>query len=318
MAQRPAFHLEAAVDVRAELIGQDVGALTGNEKYSGISVQSTLPPAPVAGASIAVLTTVSTLQAIQSQIENCLNAGYHVVTTCEELSYPWQRDAQASAAIDELARAKGLGVLGTGVNPGFMMDFLPQALTAICQRVDHIIVERFQDASTRRVPFQKKVGVGLTPTQFQAKKDDGSLKHVGLEESMHLIASQLGWKLDRTEDIIEPVLAETEYENGEVKIPAGDALGVMQTGRGFRDGKEVITLLFKAAAGLENPRDKIIIEGDPSFESVIPGGINGDNATCSILLNACRAISNARPGLRTMAEVAGISWFDRAGEKPAP
>lgn len=193
-----------------------------------------------------------------------------------------------------------------------MMDFLPQTLTAISHRVDNITIERFQDASLRRLPFQKKVGVGLPLEVFRRRVADGSLRHVGLEESMHFIAAQFGWKLERTEDDIQPVIAGREYSRGGAAVRQGEVLGVMQTGRGYRKGEEVLTLLFKAAAGLENPRDKIVVTGEPSFTSEIAGGIGGDVATCSILLNACRAIRNAQPGLRTMAEVPGISWFEKS------
>lgn len=311
MAERPVFSLIGAVDIRPDLLEQDIAHLTGKSQISGITVNNSLPKSEIPGQAVAILTTVSTIPRIEGQIKDCLNAGYHVVTTCEELAYPWRQTVNISKSIDALAREKNLAVLGTGINPGFMMDFLPQALTAISNRVDKITIERFQDASLRRVPFQKKVGVGLSPEAFEQRVVDGSLRHVGLEESIHFIAHQMGWKLDRTEDSIAPIVAEQTYQNDEITIAKGDCLGVSQTGRGYRDGTEVVTLLFKAAAGLQNPHDKISITGDPSFESVIPGGIGGDDATCSILLNACRAIRHANPGLRTMAEVPGISWFDR-------
>jgi 4-hydroxy-tetrahydrodipicolinate reductase len=309
IAQRPVFRLEHAVDVNPALVGQDVGELTGCSALSGIRVQNELPPAPQPGQSVAILTTVSTLRAVAPQIEKCLNAGYHVVTSCEELSHPWQRDEKISAAIDALAKERGLAVLGTGVNPGFVMDFLPLSLTGICHQVDHILVERFQDAFIRRVPFQKKIGVGLSPTEFQQRIDDGSLRHVGLEESMRMIAAQLGWKLDRVEDNIEPIIAQHRITSGYTTVEAGQAAGVKQTGRGFAGETEVLTLLFQAAVGLEAPHDRIVVSGQPGFESKIAGGINGDLATCSVLLNASRAIRDAKPGLRTMNEVPGISWF---------
>jgi 4-hydroxy-tetrahydrodipicolinate reductase len=311
MAERPVFSLTGAVDINPDLFGQDVAHLTGKSQFSGIAVNDSLPNSEIPGQAVAILTTVSAITRIERQIKECLHAGYHVVTTCEELAYPWRQNVSISKTIDDLAREKNLAVLGTGINPGFMMDFLPQVLTAISSRVDKITIERFQDASLRRIPFQKKVGTGLSPEAFKQRVVDGSLRHVGLEESLHFIAQQLGWKLDRTEDSVVPIVAKHTYQHEDVIIAKGDCLGVSQTGRGYRDGKEVLTLLFKAAAGLTNPHDKISITGDPTFESIIPGGIGGDDATCSILLNACRAIRRANPGLRTMAEVPGISWFDR-------
>lgn len=310
MAERPVFSLTGAVDVNPALVGKDVADLSGNEVFRGTTVTDALPPIAQPGRAVAILTTVSTVAQIQPQIEACLNAGYHMVTTCEELTFPWHIHPERSACIDKLAREKGLSILAAGVNPGFMMDFLPQALTAISHRVDKIAIERFQDATPRRLPFRQKVGVGLSQEAFKKRVADGSLRHVGLEESMYLIAAQFGWKLERTEEFIEPVIAQQDYCQGDVSVHQGDVSGVMQTGRAYRGDEEVLTLLFKAAVGLENPHDKIVIAGDPSFESVIAGGIGGDVATCSIVLNACRAIIVARPGLRTMTEVPGISWYE--------
>jgi len=314
MAERKtAFQLCAAVDINPEIKGKSVSDLTGRAEYSGVVVSGDIPSAASCRDSpdpVAILTTVSTLAAISPQITACLNAGYHVVSTCEELAFPSHQNLKLSHAIDETAKQNGRAVLGTGVNPGFMMDFLPQALTAVSHRVDRVVVERFQDASLRRLPFQKKVGGGLSVEEFAKRKKDGSLRHVGLEESMHLIAAQFGWELERTEDMIEPVVAQDDFQNSQTVIPAGHCLGVSQTGRGYRMGREVITLHFKASLGLPNPFDRIVIEGEPRIESVILGGISGDIATCSIALNACRTIRKLSPGLKTMGEIPAISWFE--------
>ena len=151
-----------------------------------------------------ILTTVSDLERITPQIIDLVNLGVPVVSTCEELSYPWETSAELSSQIDEAAKANNVAVVGTGVNPGFLMDALPTFLTSICQQVDSITVKRFQDASFRRGPFQKKIGAGLSLDEFEQRKQEGTLRHVGLNESMRFIGHSMGWKIDRTEDIIFP------------------------------------------------------------------------------------------------------------------
>ena len=305
---RTGFSLVGAVDKAPHLVGKDLGEIMGVSRAKGIKVQADLRSAVEATKpDVCIVMTVSDLKRIESQLEQALLGGTHVVSTCEELSFPWKRDAGFSERIDQLARKQGKVVLGTGVNPGFLMDFLPQALTAVCHKVDSVLVERFQDASSRRLPFQQKIGAGLTPEEFATKQREGTLRHVGLEESMHLIAAKLGWELDRTEDNLEPIIAQQDWVGADRTIPAGNALGVLQRGHGYRDGNEVITLHFHAAVGTENPRDRIVITGEPRIDSTIAGGVQGDVATCSIVLNSCAAVLHASPGLRHMGDIPSVS-----------
>jgi 4-hydroxy-tetrahydrodipicolinate reductase len=257
-----------------------------------------------------VLTTTSSLEKARPQILEILSYGLPIVSTCEELSYPWDTSPQLSREIDRAAKEHGVAVLGTGVNPGFLMDLLPIVLTGICQQVKAVTVERIQNAQFRRIPFQRKIGAGLTVEQFQQKVKEGTLRHVGLTESMEMIASRMGWKLDRSEDIIEPVIATRRVEAGELAIEPGMALGVSQMGHGYMQGKEVVTLIFRATIGEPEPRDRVRIEGVPVVESVVPGGINGDVATCAITVNAIPVVMRARPGLRTMADIEPITFFE--------
>ncbi len=299
----------AAVDKAPGLIGKDLGDLCQTGPC-GITIRENVAEA-VANAKpdVAVLTTVSDMPRIAPQIEEIAALGIPVVSTCEELSYPWDTSPELSARINAAAKANNVAVLGTGVNPGFLMDFLPLSLTAISQDVKKIKVSRMQNAEFRRIPFQKKIGAGLTLEQFEQKKLDGSLRHVGLTESMQMIAARMGWKLDKTEDIIEPVVAESDIVTSTMTVKAGDAAGVFQTGRGLMNGEEVITLLFKAWVGEPDPHDCVEITGTPNVKSRIEGGVNGDIATCAITINAAKQVIQAVPGLRTMADTPPVSFF---------
>jgi 4-hydroxy-tetrahydrodipicolinate reductase len=187
------------------------------------------------------------------------------------------------------------------------MDFLPAAVTGVCRHVRSVSVDRIQDASFRRLPFIHKIGAGQSVGQFRKLAAVGKIRHVGLTESMHMIAKALGWTLDRTEDVVEPVLAEAACQGDGWSVLPGQAAGVSQIGRGFAEGTQVITLQFTAAVGQLAPCERIRIDGEPPFEVLIPGGINGDVATCSVIANAIPAVAGALPGLRTMIDIAPLT-----------
>jgi len=306
--ERGNIEIVAAVDPAPDKAGKDLGELCGVGKL-GVVVSKDLATA-MAGktADAAVLTTVSSLAKIEPQIAELAAAGLNVVSTCEELSFPWQTAPEVAGNIDAVCKKHGVACLGTGVNPGYLMDFLPSALTAVCQRVDSIKVSRIQDASVRRVPFQQKIGAGLTLEQFAEKVKAGTLRHVGLTESIHMIANRMGWKLDETTETLDPVVAESEVTTGYTPIKPGMARGVEQTGTGIAGGKEVIKLEFRAAVGEPESYDKVEICGEPNIESTIPGGVNGDIATCAITINALRSIVDAKPGLRTMTDIPAVAY----------
>ena len=150
-----------------------------------------------------------------------------------------------------------MAVLGTGVNPGFVMDALPIMLTGVCERVEAIRVDRIQDARIRRLPFQQKIGAGLTREQFQKKVDDGSVRHVGLAESVSMIADALGWKLDRITDEIQPKIATETVASEFLAVDPGYVCGIVQDGIGYRDGEPVITLHMEAYLGAPESYDSV-------------------------------------------------------------
>jgi hypothetical protein len=307
--ERGCFNIVGAVDPDPEKAGRDLGRLCGIEPL-GITVRDNLADA-IKGQSVdvALVTTVSSLVALESQVAELANAKLNIVSTCEELFYPWKTNPQVAGRIDEICRRKGVACLGTGVNPGYLMDLLPTVLSGLCQSVRKVEVWRVQDASVRRIPFQQKIGAGLTLEQFEAKRKAGTIRHVGLPESIDFIAERLGWRLDEKTESLELVIAESQIDTGYKPIAKGMACGVQQVGRGFAGGREVITLNFKAAVGEPESYDQVHIDGEPEIKSRIAGGVTGDVATCAIALNAVRSILQAGPGLKTMAQIPPIAYF---------
>ena len=293
----------AAVDPGPDKVGRDVAELVAGAK-PGVRVVSSLDGVgDFSGIRCAIVTTLSDLELCMDTFRGLLGRGAAVVSTCEELSWPWLRHPILAQELAELAVKKGGRILGTGVNPGFLMDALPVAATTACGSVRSIRIERVQDAGPRRIPFQRKIGTGLDDEEFARRKADGSLRHVGLAESLHFVAHYLGMHVERWEETLEAVKAEQDVESGLGLVTAGRARGVRQVATGWVDGKQALELVFHAAVGEPEPFDKITIEGEPSLELVIPGGVHGDTATSAIVLNSIRPLLAAPPGLHTMASI---------------
>jgi hypothetical protein len=313
MAQKPFIKLVGGLDIDPYKVGKDLSVIVGLSEKLNAPVKadpSFFLDSKSKKPDCAVVTTVSSLEKNMLLFERFLENGVNVLSSCEELVYPWITHPALSKRLDDVAKANGVSILGTGVNPGFLMDFLPMASTAVCDDVTKIVVERIQDAQFRRRPFQKKIGMGLSREEFFAKVKEGALRHVGLTESMQLLASSLGWAVDKIEDVIEPVIATQQVFFGDIFIAKGDILGVNQIGRAFVGQNEVIRLVFRATIGEPEPRDRIRVYGkNKPMDIEIKGGLNGDTATCSILVNAVRFVVNASPGLRTMGDIQPISWF---------
>ena len=257
----------------------------------------------------AVLCTSSSLKSVAGQFEEVLKHRVPIVTTTEEAAYPSKRNRRLAARIDAAARKAKVAVLGTGVNPGFTMDALPIALTAVCERVTSIEVLRVQDARIRRLPFQQKIGSGLNTDQFAQKVKDGSVRHVGLAESVTMIADAMGWKLDKVTDEIHPKLAESRVASAFLTVEPGQVAGIVQDGIGYRNGKPLVTLHMEAYLGAPESYDEVRIDGHPPLQVRGIGGYHGDVATAAIVVNTLPKVIGAPPGLHTMRSLPLPGYF---------
>ncbi len=310
VATRKGFKLVGAVDIDPAKVGQDLGEVAGLGRPLGVKVTGDAGAALRARKpDVVVLCTSSSLARVVPQIETLLKAKVPIVSTTEELAYPAGKNRRLAAKIDALAKKARVAVLGTGVNPGFTMDALPITLTAVCEDVKAIRVDRVQDARVRRLPFQQKIGAGLTPEQFQAKVTAGTVRHVGLTESISMIADALGFRLDRITDEIRPQVAEQDVASDFLTVPKGLVCGLVQDGVGYADGRPLVTLHMEAYLGAPESYDGVRIDGTPPLQMKIPGGVHGDVATASITVNSIPRVLAAPPGLHTMRSLPIPSWF---------
>ena len=297
------LELVGGADIDLAKVGRDVGQVIGLGRPLGFVVAENLEQALAhTNADLVLHTTTSYFDLFKDQILEALEGGMDVVSTAEELSFPWLAHPQEAAEIDAVAKRVGKTVLATGINPGFVMDTLCLKLTAICQRVDRIDLTRAINATKRRGPFQAKIGSGMTVEQFRAKMDVGLVGHVGLTESVGMVFDTLGKKLSRYESSIEPLVADRYIKTDHFEVQPGQVKGLKQVARAYTDAGEFVTMTFTAALDAEDDEDTIKISGKPDLEAKLKGA-NGDIATVAIAVNAIRRVREAAPGLVTMRDL---------------
>lgn len=303
MLQKPEIHIVGAIDSDPQKIGKDLGRIVGAERDLGVVIGGEARDVLRAGAHVVVHTTSSYLTQVADQLLGCLQAGSNVVSTCEELAYPFRKHSELAQTLDRAAREHRVALLGTGVNPGFAMDKLVLTLSTACQEVRRVKVQRVVDASRRRLPLQKKVGAGMTVEEFQAQVQAGVIKHHGLPESAGMIADSLGLRVDNIEETIEPVVAQEAVRSEFLEVAPGRVKGVRQVARGLGAGEENVRLELQMYLGAPEPVDSIEITGVPDLSLAIPGGIHGDLATAAIAVNCIPALLEAKPGLLTSRDI---------------
>ncbi|MCE9590223.1 MAG: hypothetical protein K8S99_06835 [Planctomycetes bacterium] len=271
---------------------------------AGPAVTESLDAAVAGGADVAILTTSSDFRVVAPTIRELLKRGLAVVSSCEQMVWPWYRHEALGHAIDADAKAAGRAVLGTGVNPGFVMDFAAVALSCMVRRVTAVRCERRVDAGLRRRPLQAKVGATMTVERFRELAAQDKIGHEGLPESVAMIAAGLGRRAEPGSVAItlDPVVAEKSLPSALGLIQPGQVAGIHNVGKWSGDGL-TIELDLTMAVGTTEPRDVVTLDGPVQVRCKIPGGLPGDSATVAAMINHVRAVHKAVPGLRTMLDM---------------
>ncbi len=306
LLEKEGIEIVGAIDIAKDKVGEDLGEVLGIGRQLGVVVSNN--PKAVFGkacANIVVHATGSYLKDVYPQIAPLAKYGVNVVSTCEELSYPYVSEPELAKKLDALGMKYGVTFLGTGINPGFLMDTLAITLTGACQKVNRIKVERVMNAATRRAPFQKKIGAGLTVTEFEEKiREKAITGHVGLEQSIGMIAGALKWRLGKIKvDPVKPVIAKKNVASEAIKVKRGQVAGLKQCAHGIIGGEERITLEFQAYVGAEEEYDAVTIDGVPPIRQKISPCVHGDLATIAAIANSIPKVVNAPPGLITMKDL---------------
>lgn len=297
------INLVGAVDIHPAKVGKDLGELIGIETTGITVVEDIRSILRKSRVDVVFHTTTSFMTDVREQLIELIKLKLNIVSSTEELFFPWFRNTQIAQEIDNLAKKFKVRVLGTGVNPGFVMDVLPAVLTQVCTSVKKIRVERVVNASKRRLPLQLKIGAGLKVGEFKEKKATGKFGHIGLVESLQFLAYILNIQLDEIEEELEPIVTRRSLKTEYLTIQKGRVAGIHHTAIGYKDGKEVITLDLKMFVGDHKDYDAVYIDGEPPIKMKILNGVFGDIATVASLINSAYLIFNAKPGLLTMADI---------------
>ncbi len=301
---RPELRLLGAVDPRPELAGKPLSDVLGVPTPGLAVAVGAADLLRGARGGVVLHATGSHFQEVLPQLTEAVRAGASVVSTCEELAWPWLRSEEAADELDRLCEERNVAVLGTGVNPGFVLDRLPAFLGQVTGPVRHVRGLRVVDASGRRPALQRKIGAGLSEEAFHEAAERGEVGHVGLAESAALVAAGLGLPLDEVDEELVPLVAQDDQPagSGAGAVQRGQVAGVQQTARVFAAEREVVRLELTLAMGAEDPRDEIALDADPPVRVLVPGGVPGEPATVAAVLNAVSAVVELR-GLVTVLDL---------------
>jgi 4-hydroxy-tetrahydrodipicolinate reductase len=296
--------LVALVDLDPAKRGKSLAQLDGGKSPAGPKVVERIADTLSSKPAVAIVTTASHFDKVAPMLRECIKRRIHVVSSCEEMSFPDFRYKRLAAEIDAEARAKKVALLGTGVNPGFVMDLLPVVLSSMLTKVSGVKVVRRLDAAKRRLPLQAKVGATMTPAHFRSLAEQGNIGHMGIGESVAMIACALGRKARPKEITItlDPVIADRRLDSGLGAIQPGQVSGMRNTARWSGKGLS-IELDLTMAVGAEDAQDRIELAGPVPLTLIIPGSTPGDTATVAAMINGARLLPMVPPGLKTMLDM---------------
>lgn len=304
MREKQSIEIIGAIDSDPAKAGRDLGDVVGGAGAPwGIPVTDDAAGMLGESADVVIHSTSSYLPGVMDQLMACLAAESSVVSTCEELAYPYRKYPKLAAQLDAEARANGVALIGTGINPGFVMDKLLITLSAASQEIQSARAVRIVDASKRRLPLQKKVGAGMSVEEFLAQVAAGVIKHHGLPESVAMVSDALGLAVDDITETIEPVVARERVKTPYLEVKTGQVAGVHQIARGYAGGQEKIYMELQMFVGAADTGDTVALTGNPNLTLTIPGGTHGDIATASVVVNCIPAILDAAAGLRTSRDL---------------
>jgi 4-hydroxy-tetrahydrodipicolinate reductase len=294
------------IDRHPEKHGFTVGEVVGVE--CDIPVTADYDSVLAMRPDVVCILTASNLHEIESQVETAVRAGVNVLCIAETLAFPWATDAAWAEKFDALAKEYGVSILGTGVNPGFILDALVVLWSSICLRVDHIEASRINDLSPFGPTVMLSQGVGTTVEQFKAGVADGSIVgHIGFQESVGLIAKALDWQIDEIIETREPIVTTVERSTPHVHVAPGDVCGCRHTAKAYSNGELKIELIHpqQIHPHLEgvDTGDYIKIFGDPNVQMANSPEIPGGKGTYASTGNYIPLIVDAPAGLLTVVDM---------------
>lgn len=259
-------------------------------------------------ADLCVIATSSRVSEIRTDILLAVAAQMNVLSSSEELVYPWATDPDLAEELDRASRSANVTILGTGINPGYVMDMLPIVLSAVCRSVTSVEARRVNNLALFGPSVLQSFGIGLSIEEFEHAWVDGDIAgHVGFAQSVAMISDTLGLGVDRIEESMSPISAKRERRAGSQIVPPGTVAGIEQEACGYRGSELVVRLLHPQqvdpAAEGKTTSDYIELRGDPDVRVTIAPEIPGGIGTIAVMANSAPALLEAKAGLLTMMDL---------------
>lgn len=259
-------------------------------------------------ADVCLLATDSFVKGAYDKIIKIVTRGMNCISTAEEMAYPKSHEPKLAQQMDTIAKAHGVTILGTGINPGFIMDLLVVALSGVMADVKHIEAKRVNSLSPFGPAVMHEQGVGITLDEYHTRMQDGSLAgHVGFKESVDMIADALGVKLDGFNQQMEPIVTSIDRKSTYGEAKANTLAGINMTGQGLVSGNVFINMIHPQQIEPEmegtHTGDYINIQGTPPVHMAITPEIDGGIGTIAMCVNMIPHVINAKPGLKTMIDL---------------
>jgi hypothetical protein len=312
LLKKKGVEIAGVCDMHPDRVGKSIFNVLGTErgKHPDVIIKGNIDEVVSPGcADLALLATDSFTRKAFDKIKMLLNNRLNVISTAEEMAYPAASEPELSAKMDKIARENGVSVLGTGINPGLIMDLLVVLMTGACMDVEHIRAKRVNSLSPFGPAVMEEQGVGLTREAFLKGVADGSLAgHVGFNESVGMITDAIGWTLsEKVRQTQEPIVTQVPRKTKYVEVAAGDVAGCNMNGFGYVGGELKVEMIHpqQIEPQLEgtDTGDYITIKGTPdinlSIKPEVPGGIG----TIAMCVNMIPQVINASPGLKTMLDL---------------
>ncbi len=301
------FQIVGAVDIKDEYINKDIGDLIGQNKLN-IFVKRNIDD--FQKPDIVIHSTGSKISDTFEQFKELLTKGYNVISTCEELFYPYYFHKREAEELDRIAKENRVRILGTGINPGFILDTMVIFSTTLLMNFEKIIAERVLDASKRRKQLQIKIGSGLTVEEFNRLKNENKIGHIGLLESLFYIFDSLNLEIEEFKEELNPLIAEEDIKTDHFFVKKGSVRGQFQRVVGISKDKKIVELKLIMALNEKESFDRIKIFGKPKIELEIKNGVPGDIGTASVVANYIPILLKSEPGLHTTKDLYLPHFFD--------
>jgi 4-hydroxy-tetrahydrodipicolinate reductase len=310
LAGRSDFEVAAAIDSDATETDLSISEATQIPGFEEAPVLCSFEDLPQSARPDAVFHTAGTgIKDTLEQLKPICESGASVVTSCDEMLFPWHREPELASEIDAICQREKVKVAGAGTDPGAAFNHLPISLAHLTGNIRSVSVESVSNAADRRSAVQDRIGYGLDPETFHEGWANGELGITGFHESLLIVAHSIGWHIPALDQWCEPILAEREFKLPQITVKSGQVCGLYQMIRATIPTGESIQYELRLMLEAEEPNDQIHIVGEPPVEVSVPGTIQGEAANAWALIKTLPRLQQLTPGVKLITDLPSAPVF---------